>query len=129
MPYSAEHKKKSRDKILRSAVDHFTRYGFEKSSIDEIMADARLTRGAFYAHFSSKSELYQQAILSGAMMLDYLADKAANGSLADAAQMVETAIHEGFATNRLRPREFGGDMGTRAVAAEIADLIGETAPD
>jgi TetR/AcrR family transcriptional repressor of nem operon len=67
MPYTAEHKKKSREKILLSAINHFTRYGFEKSSIDQIMADAKLTRGAFYAHFKSKSDLYQQAILSGAM--------------------------------------------------------------
>lgn len=67
MPYSAEHKQQSRQKILNSAIKCFTRKGFENTSIDEVMADAELTRGAFYAHFSSKSELYQQAILAGAM--------------------------------------------------------------
>ena len=67
MPYSSEHKQQSRENILQSAVKLFTRQGFEKTSIDEIMADAELTRGAFYAHFKSKSELYQQALLSGAV--------------------------------------------------------------
>jgi TetR/AcrR family transcriptional repressor of nem operon len=66
MPYSAEHKQHSREKILQSAIACFTRKGFENTSIDEIMQQAELTRGAFYAHFSSKSELYQQALLTGA---------------------------------------------------------------
>lgn len=67
MPYTTEHKQRSRLKILNSAIKCFTRKGFENTSIDEVMADAELTRGAFYAHFSSKSDLYQQSILSGAM--------------------------------------------------------------
>ena len=66
MPYSAEHKEKSRQKILESAFRHFTKHGYENTSIDSVMADAELTRGTFYAHFSSKSDLYQQAILKGA---------------------------------------------------------------
>lgn len=67
MPYSAEHKQQSRQKILQSAVRYFSRQGFENTSIDEVMADAQMTRGAFYAHFNSKSELYQHAILASAM--------------------------------------------------------------
>ncbi|WP_455222116.1 TetR/AcrR family transcriptional regulator [Kaarinaea lacus] len=67
MPYSLEHKQQSREKILKSAIACFTEKGFENTSIDEIMQRAEMTRGAFYAHFSSKSELYQQALLSGAM--------------------------------------------------------------
>ena len=64
MPYSAEHKQQSRERILQSAVRLFTRRGFENTSIDEVMADADLTRGAFYAHFKSKQDLYAQAIAS-----------------------------------------------------------------
>ena len=63
------------------------------------------------------------AILSGAMMLDYLADKSGHQPLADAAQVVEAAVYDGFAANRLRPMEFGGDMGTRAVTAALVDSI------
>ena len=67
MPYSREHKQRSRENILDSALKLFTQQGFEKTSIDEIMSDAKLTRGAFYAHFKNKSELYQQALLSGTL--------------------------------------------------------------
>jgi AcrR family transcriptional regulator len=63
MPYPKEHKQRSRLRILGSAYRLFSRRGFEAVAIDDIMADAGMTRGAFYAHFSSKSELYQQALI------------------------------------------------------------------
>ncbi|MEM7753614.1 MAG: isocitrate/isopropylmalate family dehydrogenase [Pseudomonadota bacterium] len=63
------------------------------------------------------------AILSGAMMLDYLADKADDAQLADAASLIETAVEKGFAANALRPMEFGGDMGTKAVTTEVLARI------
>jgi 3-isopropylmalate dehydrogenase len=67
------------------------------------------------------------AILSGALMLDYLADRADRPALADAAQAIEQAVEAGFAARRLRPMEFGGDQGTKAVTAELVALIGEPA--
>jgi len=64
------------------------------------------------------------AILSGAIMLDYLADKTDDTKLEDAANLIETAVSEGFSDNALRPMEFGGDMGTKAVTNEVLDRIG-----
>jgi len=63
------------------------------------------------------------AILSGALMLEYLADKLDEPSLVETSQLIETAVDRGFADNRLRPIEFGGDMGTRAITAELLELI------
>jgi 3-isopropylmalate dehydrogenase len=63
------------------------------------------------------------AILSGALMLEYLAQKSDLPSLADAAGLVEAAVQRGFEQNRIRPIEFGGDMGTRAVTAELLALL------
>lgn len=65
------------------------------------------------------------AILSGALMLDYLAQCHDDMHCEAAAQLVEQAVHSGFAANRLRPMEFGGDMGTRAVTAELIALVNE----
>ncbi|HIO93076.1 MAG TPA: TetR/AcrR family transcriptional regulator [Leucothrix mucor] len=62
MPLTTEHKKQSRKKILESAFYLFTEYGFENISIDQVMKRADLTRGAFYAHFSSKSDLYRESL-------------------------------------------------------------------
>lgn len=67
MPLSQEHKKRSRKRILDSAVDLFTARGFNNVSIDDVMNNAEMTRGAFYAHFSSKSELYKESILNAAI--------------------------------------------------------------
>lgn len=67
------------------------------------------------------------AILSGALMLEYLADKANVSACAEAAQAIEHAVEAGFEASRLRPMEFGGDMGTRAVTREVIELIKTTA--
>ena len=66
MPWNAEHKQKSRGKILSSAARLFTKKGFDAVSIDDVMQHAGLTRGAFYAHFKSKSDVYSQSVLHGA---------------------------------------------------------------
>lgn len=63
------------------------------------------------------------AILSGALMLDYLADKSGNTALSDAATVIEDAVYAGFAAKTIRPMEFGGDMGTVAVTNEIISHI------
>jgi AcrR family transcriptional regulator len=62
MPYPAEHKQETRTRILDSARKLFNRNGLTEISIDEIMAGAGLTRGGFYSYFSSKEELYAEAI-------------------------------------------------------------------
>ncbi len=58
-------------------------------------------------------------------MLDYLADKGDDQALRDAAFLVEQAVESGFARNRLRPAEFGGDQGTREVTGNVLELITE----
>jgi AcrR family transcriptional regulator len=45
-------------KLLKSARRVFARDGFEASRIDDIASDAGFTRGAFYAHFETKEELF-----------------------------------------------------------------------
>ena len=64
------------------------------------------------------------AILSGALMLDYLAEKSGDDLYADAALRIEDAVQAGFEADALRPMEFGGDMGTLAVTAEVIARIG-----
>ena len=56
MAWQDTHKAQSKDRILTSAAMLFTHHGFEKISIDQVMKNAELTRGAFYSHFKSKSD-------------------------------------------------------------------------
>ncbi|WP_421724999.1 isocitrate/isopropylmalate dehydrogenase family protein [Bauldia sp.] len=65
------------------------------------------------------------AILSAGMMLEYLEGKADNPSLGVAGRLIDDAVYRGFAEKRIRPMEFGGDMGTIAVAREVVALVGE----
>lgn len=66
MAWDESHKAQSRNKILANAADLFTAEGYDGVSIDQVMKHAGLTRGAFYAHFKSKTDLYAHAILLGA---------------------------------------------------------------
>ena len=63
MPYAAEHRHQIKQKIVRSAVRLFNRHGFDAVSIDDVMADAGLTRGGFYSYFDSKGDLYAEAVV------------------------------------------------------------------
>jgi AcrR family transcriptional regulator len=62
MPYSAKHKRDTRERILESARRLFNSKGFAEVSIDEIMENAGLTHGGFYRHFRDKGELYAEAV-------------------------------------------------------------------
>jgi AcrR family transcriptional regulator len=55
--YGKEHKEASRRRIIEAAGRRFKRDGIDGSGISALMADAGLTNGAFYAHFSSKEDL------------------------------------------------------------------------
>lgn len=63
MPYANCHKEKSRLRILGSATELFSRYGFNKVSIGQIMKTAKMTHGAFYAHFESKEALFKASFM------------------------------------------------------------------
>src|SRR4051812_3859441 len=62
MPYSPQHKRDTREKILESARRLFNRNGYAGVSIEEIMKEAGLTHGGFYRHFTGKDELYAAAV-------------------------------------------------------------------
>lgn len=66
MPWNEDHKSQTRQRILESAAVLFSRQGFDGTSIDNVMEHAGLTRGAFYTHFASKSELYADALSTAA---------------------------------------------------------------
>lgn len=52
----------SREKILKAAATLFRKQGLNATGIDQIMAKAGLTAGAFYAHFKSKDHLIEDML-------------------------------------------------------------------
>lgn len=86
MPWDANHKAASRERIIESASRLFTHLGFDMVSIDDVMNDAGLTRGAFYAHFKSKSDLYDQAIQTGPILMRHFLNQHPGAGILDFAQ-------------------------------------------
>jgi AcrR family transcriptional regulator len=60
--YGKEHKDATRQRILDAAGRRLKRDGVDGSGVATLMADAGLTNGAFYAHFSSKDDLVAAAV-------------------------------------------------------------------
>ncbi len=61
--------------------------------------------------------------LSAAMMLDWLGERHGIAALGEAAAALDESIDEGFASGRLRPMEYGGDQGLRAVTQSVTELL------
>jgi TetR/AcrR family transcriptional repressor of nem operon len=65
-------KARTRAEILDHAARLFRLRGHADTNIDDIMLAAGLTRGAFYAHFTSKDDLFAEAIRTGQGLLGEL---------------------------------------------------------
>jgi len=58
LPRRQERTETTRARLIQSAEKIFARDGFEAAKLEEIAADAGYTRGAFYANFDSKEDLF-----------------------------------------------------------------------
>ena len=58
----------TRARLIRAAEKIFARDGFEAAKLEEIAAEAGYTRGAFYANFESKEDLFF-ALLEGEIIV------------------------------------------------------------
>src|SRR5580700_11126569 len=72
MPPNPARKARTRAEILAHAARLFRLRGHAGTNIDDIMLAAGLTRGAFYAHFTSKDDLFAEAIRAGHGLLGRL---------------------------------------------------------
>lgn len=62
MRYPADHKPRTRRRILHAAARQFRAKGYRAAGVDEVMRAAGLTAGGFYAHFASKRALLAEAL-------------------------------------------------------------------
>lgn len=65
MPRSTAHKARTRARIIETAAHAFRERGVEPVGIAEVMHEAGLTHGGFYAHFASKEALVAEATVLG----------------------------------------------------------------
>jgi len=65
MPVNPARTARTRAEILDHAGRLFRLRGYAGTNIDDVMLAASLTRGAFYAHFASKDELFTEIVVAG----------------------------------------------------------------
>ena len=63
MPWAKAHKQETREKILDAAAAAFRKGGISEVSVGQVMDDAGLTHGGFYAHFKSKDDLVSESLV------------------------------------------------------------------
>lgn len=64
MPYTPEHRARTKQTIVEAAREQFNLKGFDGVSIDQIMQASGLSRGGFYHHFKNKEDLFAAAVES-----------------------------------------------------------------
>lgn len=62
MRYDKNHKADTHRRVVEAAARRFRKDGIEATGVVDLMADAGLTHGGFYAHFSSKETLVREAL-------------------------------------------------------------------
>jgi TetR/AcrR family transcriptional regulator, transcriptional repressor for nem operon len=79
---SREHAAENRAKVVTAASSLFRRKGLDGVGIDELMAEAGLTRGGFYGQFGSKDALAGEACADAFESAERALDAAGQGSAA-----------------------------------------------
>src|SRR5207302_8006526 len=62
MPKTLSRKEQTRERILRAAARAIRKHGYEGVGVADVMKEAVLTHGGFYAHFASRDALLAAAV-------------------------------------------------------------------
>ncbi|WP_438001396.1 TetR/AcrR family transcriptional regulator [Sorangium sp. So ce185] len=110
-----------RRKLMDAALTVFLRFGFRKTSMDEVARAANVSRQGLYLHFATKEELFRASV---AYFLD-TALAAAAAALADAERPLEERLVAAFDT---WVGQFVGALGSDAADLHAAtkELVGPT---
>lgn len=63
-------KAETRRALIEAASDLFAAQGIEATSLDEVAARVGLTKGAVYAHFTSKTQLVEEVLQAASVVVD-----------------------------------------------------------
>src|ERR1700716_2785401 len=97
-----------RQRLLDAALDLFAELGFHDTSVDEVVAQARTSKSAFYEHFESKEDCFR-------VLLEH-----EGGSLIDA---VHAAARDGAAHRERLRLGIAAFVHTCASRSRVAQLL------
>jgi TetR/AcrR family transcriptional repressor of nem operon len=117
MRYAETHKAETRARVVEKAARALRREGVDGIGLVGLMAEAGLTKGGFYAHFTSKDELVAEAM---AMSLQASAERMrANGRAAESdGQSALCAIVDAY----LSPAHVAAPEAGCSIGALLSDL-------
>ena len=110
MPWPKEHKENTRNKIIEAAAAAFRQRGIAGVSVGDVMREAGLTHGGFYAHFASKDDLLAAAVAYASAQVTEMID---SKTAADAAmQPLLSAAFAYLSTAHFNHPEWGCPIAT-----------------
>ena len=116
MPWSKEHKRATRERIVDAAAAAFRTRGVAGISVAELMEAAGLTHGGFYAHFASKDDLVAEAVGHASAQTESLLTQAA--ARAKPGRKLLAVAEAYLSAQHLRHPEWGCPIA--ALGAELA---------
>jgi len=135
-------KAETHERIVRTAARAIRRDGYAGVSIGEVMKEAGLTHGGFYAHFDSREAMLEEAL--GQAATDGLARLAQVGQAAEPAKALDAVVASYLSDRHLNAPETGcalAALGTETCrqpaevrkaatrhVKEMADLIARQMP-
>jgi TetR/AcrR family transcriptional repressor of nem operon len=118
MRYGKEHKAETHRRVVEAAARRFRRNGIEATGVVDLMADAGLTHGGFYAHFPSKEILVREAVMSASAQGRRHFQRQIEQARAEGREPLETIVRQ-YLTTLHRDRPDRG-CSIAALGAEIA---------
>ncbi|MBD3404394.1 TetR family transcriptional regulator [candidate division GN15 bacterium] len=102
-PPEPESTESTRRRILEAALDEFSEHGRAGARVDRIATAAKINKAMIYYHFSSKDNLYREAIadICGRIAGDVAQHALAGGTLEEVLRAIASAYAELF---RSRPQ-------------------------
>lgn len=92
MADEVQQRRARQDAILDAAVRVFTRFGFKKTSMDDVAKAAHLSRQGLYLHYANKSELFRAALRHAVGQ----SLEAASAALSDGSTSLEARLVRAF---------------------------------
>ena len=128
-----------REQILAAATRAFAQNGFSATGLDDIAAEAGVTRVLLYRHFDSKTDLYQAALdRFRGVLSDHVAERVGGFTDASIDGLIKAATAEPagfrllFVHSAREPEfkafaeQFQADM-TKAAEVQIAKIVSDRA--
>ena len=99
MPRVVKHPDVRRAELLDRATELFLRHGYDNVSLNDLIADAGVSKGAFYHWFPSKDALVAALAERSARGAFVVAEDALAGCDGDALERLNVVLRAGFDTN------------------------------